>query len=218
MQQRAGDRGQVGAVHQRQRGELDEHRDVVGVADEAVGPARHHAQRHRRHHPHVPVHAQRRDHPEAQRVRRPRPARPPGSPCSTTNGRVEQQRLDHRAGEDPRVQRDHRGEHRLGQRGGAAGGQLALVAARQAQLDEAATGDDADQQRERRGSSPAMSVPARAAASRRSGPGRTPPGYRARRPAAAAASAIRAGRTAPTRSTGCRSRAARPTTAAYRRA
>ena len=36
MQQRPGDGRQVGAVHERQRQQLDEHGDVVGVTDEAV--------------------------------------------------------------------------------------------------------------------------------------------------------------------------------------
>ena len=46
------------------------------------------------------------------------------------------------------MQRDHRREHRLGQHGGAALGQRALVPARQAQLDEAAGADGADEHEE----------------------------------------------------------------------
>ena len=147
MQAGAGDGGQHRAVNQRQRRELDEHGDVVRVADEAVGAGGDHAERHRRHHAHVPVWAEGGDHPDPERVgehdQRERRHADGGDERAP-----EGQHLDRRAGQDAGVERDHRGEQRLADGGGAARGQRALVPARQPELDQAAGADRGDEHQE----------------------------------------------------------------------
>ena len=146
VQDRRAQRRQPRAVHQRQRRQLDEDRDVVRVAHVPERSRRDHAHRQRSHHAHVPVRAQRRDHPPAQHVgqhdqRQRRPAdrrheRP-----------LEKDHLRRRRDEHPGVQRHHEAEHRLALDLDPARAHRALVAPRHAHLEQPA-GADRDQQGE----------------------------------------------------------------------
>ena len=72
-------RGDPGGVHQRQRDPLDDDGDVVGVAEEPVGPRRHRRQPRHDDHAGVPARAEGGDAPPAQGLGRARRA-----PASTT--------------------------------------------------------------------------------------------------------------------------------------
>ena len=220
VQQRAGDRGQVGAVHQRQRGQLDEDGDVVRVAHEAVrarrSPRRAASTRTTRTFQCTPS--------VAITQKRSAFASTTSASAGIASAGDERARAaaatsSDRADEDAGVQRDHRARtpaRAAARRRRAASARWCRRDRRISTRRQAPTAPTSTRKKivepgacQLHPSSSISVVEARA--ERRQHAVRS-------RPAAAAASATRAARTAPTRSTGCRSRAARPTTAACRRA
>ena len=207
------DRGQVGAVHQRQRRELDEHGDVVRVAHEPVragrSPRRAASSARRARSSASPACAitQKRSS-VGQRPPAPAPGRRPprrtGGARATTSSAAPTSTPVCSATIAPKTGSGSGAAPRRGQR--------PLVAARQAHLDEAA-GARPRRTRTRKKAVEVIGVisSTRAAASRSTGPGPNAasmpcaPGRRL-----ALGRATRAARTAPRRSTGCRSRAALP--------